>query len=136
MPFQNSLFSQCKKWKIEKIEFFCAYCVHTQKNFMRQLFDVMLFSKKFFMIFWNVLGTKIFVSKFFFPKKRVDHWNVGKIKKKKWKMADFRKSAGIWVQYLGGPFLGIRENFCKNNYMIWVLNAFCVHQKFVSIILT
>ena len=31
--FQNSLFSQCKKWKIEKIEFFCAYCVHTQKKF-------------------------------------------------------------------------------------------------------
>ena len=51
-------------------------------------------------------------------------------------MADFRRSAGIWIQYLGGPFLSIRGNFCKKNYMIWALNAFCVYQKFHSIILT
>ena len=40
-----------KNRKIEKIEFFRAFCVHTQNFFMRKLFDVMLVSKKFFMMF-------------------------------------------------------------------------------------
>ena len=51
-----NLFFPRKKRKIENFEYFCAFCVHTQKFFMRQLFDVMLFSKNFFMVFWHVLG--------------------------------------------------------------------------------
>ena len=54
--FFNKKTRNCKTRKIEKIEFFRAFCVHTQKIFMRQLFDVMLFSKNSFMMFEYVLG--------------------------------------------------------------------------------
>ena len=134
--FKIAYFPSAKSEKSKKLNFFVPIVCTPKKIFMRQLFDVMLFSKKFFMIFWNVLGTKFLSQKFFFRKKGWTTEMSKKKKTKKWKMADFRKSAGIWVQYLGGLFLGIRGNFCKKNYMIWVLNAFCLHQKFVSIILT
>ena len=46
---------QLKKPKNRKNRFFlCLLCAHS-KIFMRQLFDIMLFSKNFFMIFWHLL---------------------------------------------------------------------------------
>ena len=132
--FQNSLFSQYKKWKIEKIEFFCAYCVHIKKFLGDNSLMLCCSPKNFSWFFETFLVLKILAKKNIFRKKGSTTEISGE--KKKWKMADFRRSAGIWIQYLGGPFLSIRGNFCKKNYMIWALNAFCVYQNFHSIILT
>ena len=69
LPFQNSLFSQCKKRKIEKIEFFCAYCVHTQKN----LWDNSLMlccSPKNFPWFFETFLVLNFLAKKHFPEKK------------------------------------------------------------------
>ena len=64
----NALFfakkiSKFKTRKIEKIQFFHAFCVYTQKNFMRQIFDVMLFSKNFSLFFDTFWVSKILSKK-------------------------------------------------------------------------
>ena len=115
---ENALFfyqktRNCKTRKIEKIEFFCAYCVHTQKILWDNSLMLCCSPKKFSWFFETFLVLKILAKKNIFRKKGSTTEISKKKIKKKWKMADFRWSAGIWIQYLGGPFLGIRGSFCK-----------------------
>ena len=112
LPFQNSLFSQCKKWKIEKIEFICAYCVHTQKN----LWDISLMlccsPKNFSWFFETFLVLKILAKKNIFRKKGSTTEISGG---KKMKNGRFSPIGRNMDPIFGGPFLGIRGGFCKKN---------------------
>ena len=81
LPFQNSLFSQCKKRKIEKIEFFCAYCVHTQ-NFLRDNSLMLCCSPKNFPWFFETFLVLKFLAKKFFSRKKGWTTEISEKKKK------------------------------------------------------
>ena len=50
-----SLFQLKKRKNLKFWIFLCLLCAHS-KFFMTQLYDIMLFSKIFFMTFWHLLG--------------------------------------------------------------------------------
>ena len=79
--FQNSLFSQYKKWKIEKIQFFCACCVHTQ-NFLRDKSLMLCCSPKFFSWFFETFLVLKIVAKKNFCRKKGRTTEISKRKKK------------------------------------------------------
>ena len=135
LPFQNSLFSQCKKWKIEKIEFFCAYCVHTQ-NFLWDNSLMLCCSPKNFSWFFETFLVLKFLSQNFFPRKKGWTTEMSEKKKKYMKNGLFSQIGRNMGSIFGGVHFWVLEGTSvKKNYMIWVLNAFCVHQKFVAVIL-
>ena len=133
--FKIAYFPSAKSEKSKKLNFFVPIVCTPKIVLWDNSLMLCCSPKNFSWFFETFLVLKILAKKHFCRKKRLDHRNFKKTKSKKLQI--FARSGGIWVQYLGGgSFLGIRGNFCKKNYMIWVLNAFCVHQKFVSIILT
>ena len=95
LPFQNSLFSHYKKRKIEMF----VPIVCTSKNNLETTLWCYVVLQKNFHDFLIRSGYPKFCPKKISPKKRLYCRNFEK--KKNWKIADFRRSAGIWIQYLG-----------------------------------
>ena len=69
LPFQNSLFSQCKKWKIEKIEFFVPI-VCTPKIFLWDNSLMLCCSPKIFSWCLNTFWISKILFKKHFPEKK------------------------------------------------------------------
>ena len=95
--FQNSLFSQYKKWKIEKIEFFCAYCVHIKKILGDNSLMLCCSPKNFSWFFETFLVLK-FLSQNFFPEKKGGPLKCRGKKNEKWPIFANRPEYGfnIW----------------------------------------
>ena len=105
---ENALFfdkktRNCKTWKIEKIEFFCAYCVHTQKFLWDNSLMLCCSPKHFSWFFETFLVLKFLAKKKYFPKKRVDYRNFEKKKNEKWPI--FADRPGYGSNILGAIFV-------------------------------
>ena len=107
--FQNSLFSQYKKWKIEKIEFFCAYCVHIKKNLGDYSLMLCCSPKNFSWFFETFLVLKFLAKKNIFRKKGSTTEISKKKKKKKMKKWPIFADRPGYGSYIWGAHFCVLE---------------------------
>ena len=99
--FFNQKTRNCKTWKIEKIDIFCAYCVHTQ-NFLGDNSLMLCCSLKHFSWFFETFLVLKFLAKKNIFRKKGSTTEISE-KKKKWKNGRFLPIGRDMGPIFGGP---------------------------------